>query len=333
MDESTAPDGDRIAAQRSLRGVLEWLWEAAAEPVLTAMSTTPGGPPGPDAGEPLPRVWWVPGGLMGLLPLHAAGFHTDPGAGPPRRTVMDRVISSYTPTVRALRHARRNLPRPSPTDDLRSLIVAMPSTPGLSPLDHAAEEARRIRALLPHPVQLTRPGPAADDHQPPPRSDTPTTAAVLARLPQYAVAHFACHAESDRTDPSQSRLLLGDHATTPLTVAALARINLTDARLAYLSACSTADPGSPDLLDEAIHLTSAFQLAGFPHVIGTLWPINDRLAADIAESFYTHLTPGPPGGALDPARSATALHHTIRAIRDRYPATPSLWAGYLHSGA
>lgn len=112
----------------------------------------------------------------------------------------------------------------------------------------------------------------------------------------------------------------------------LSQISLDHAHLAYLSACSTANPGTTDFLDEAIHLTSAFQLAGFPHVIGTLWPINDRLAVEVAESFYIHLTIGPRG-TLDPSQAATALHHTIRALRDRYPATPSLWAAYLHAGA
>ncbi|MEV6057164.1 CHAT domain-containing protein [Streptomyces sp. NPDC052107] len=145
-------------------------------------------------------------------------------------------------------------------------------------------------------------------------------------------AHFACHGTSDRTNPSQSQLLLHDHDTSPLTVSALTQVNLTRAQLAFLSACSTADPGREDLLDEAIHLTSAFQLVGFPHVVGTLWPIDDRLAAEIAESFYARLTTGP-SGTLDPSQSAAALHQTIQAVRDRYPATPSLWAGYLHAGA
>ncbi|MBB5960708.1 hypothetical protein FHS29_007336 [Saccharothrix tamanrassetensis] len=45
-----------------------------------------------------------------------------------------------------------------------------------------------------------------------------------------------------------------------------------------------------DLLDEAIHLLAAFQLAGYPHVAGTLWEINDPIAADIAEAIYAHLT-------------------------------------------
>ncbi|MFB7253714.1 CHAT domain-containing tetratricopeptide repeat protein [Streptomyces nojiriensis] len=326
-----ASDGDRISAQQSLCRVLEWLWEAAVEPVLSALGDAlPAAGPDQD-GKPLPRLWWAPGGILGLLPLHAAGFHAAPGQGPQRRTVLDRVISSYTPTVRALRHARR--PRPRTADGLRSLIVAMPTTPGLGRLRYVQEEAGRLRSLLPRPVLLTAPGSDPEETAPGPAgSGVPTLAAVLDRLPECAIAHFACHGAGDRTDPSLSRLFLQDHATAPLTVAALARVDLGRARLAFLSACSTADPGRADLLDEAIHLASAFQLAGFPHVVGTLWPIDDHLAVTVAESFYTHLTTGPPG-TLDPDRSAAALHHAVRTVRDRYPRTPSLWAAHLHTGA
>ncbi|RSM44903.1 CHAT domain-containing protein [Amycolatopsis balhimycina DSM 5908] len=328
LSEATAHDGDPIAAQRTLREVLEWLWNTAAKPVLSALQDLGEAIPPAQDGQPLPRVWLAPGGLLGQLPLHAAGFHRDPRQGSHRPTVMDRVISSYTPTIRALRHARER--RPSPAG--QSLIVAMPTTPGCSPLRHVVDETRRIRPLLPHPYQLTEPFPAGDGSTPFAGADTPTTATVLARLPQCAISHFACHGEADRTNPSQSRLLLHDHATTPLTVSALAQINLERAQLAYLSACSTADPARSDLLDESIHLASAFQLAGFPHVIGTLWPIDDQVAVKIAESFYTHLTTGPPG-TPDPEQAATALHRTIRAVRDNYPITPSLWAAYLHAGA
>ncbi|MFF4529450.1 CHAT domain-containing protein [Streptomyces sp. NPDC001407] len=326
LDEARAPAGDRVSAQRALRRVLEWLWDAAAEPVLSALTALGelGAPPG---GEPLPRLWWTLAGPLGVLPLHAAGYHTKGGEpGGHRRTVMDRVISSYTPTIRTLHHTRQHSQPPS--GPLRSLIIAMPDTPGLdAPLRHVREEARRVKAHLPHPVQLIGPEPGSIS-----RTDTPTAAAVRSQLPHCAIAHFACHGVSDSADPSQSRLLLYDHATSPLTVAALAQLSLGQGQLAYLSACSTAAPGDRQLSDEAIHLTSACQLAGFTHVIGTLWPINDRLAVDIAESFYTYLATGP-SGPLAPDRAATALHHTIQDIRDRYPGLPSLWAAYLHVGA
>jgi CHAT domain-containing protein len=43
------------------------------------------------------------------------------------------------------------------------------------------------------------------------------------------------------------------------------------------------------LLDESIHLASAFQLAGFPHVIATLWQTGDSAAVQVAEDFYIHV--------------------------------------------
>jgi CHAT domain-containing protein len=116
-----------------------------------------------------------------------------------------------------------------------------------------------------------------------------------------------------------------------VTVSSLAAVTLDDAQLAYLSACHTAFAGNVDLMDEAIHLASAFQLAGFPRVIGTLWGIDDRLSVDIADAFYDALS--TPDGAVDVDRAAVALHRTIRAIRDEMPATPSLWAAHLHAGA
>ncbi|MCF6477035.1 CHAT domain-containing protein, partial [Nonomuraea sp. MG754425] len=41
--------------------------------------------------------------------------------------------------------------------------------------------------------------------------------------------------------------------------------------------------------DEAMHITTAFQLAGFQQVIGTLWPVNDTIAARVAEGVYAGL--------------------------------------------
>jgi CHAT domain-containing protein len=145
--------------------------------------------------------------------------------------------------------------------------------------------------------------------------------AVLAALPGARWAHFACHGFSDMENPSASRLLLKD---LPLTVVDVARLRLDSAELAFLSACSTARPGRR-LTDEAIHLASAFQLAGYRHVVGTLWPIGDRQAVDIAQAIYTTLI-----GTRD---VASAVHTATRQLRDRWPGIPSVWASHIHSGA
>jgi CHAT domain-containing protein len=126
-------------------------------------------------------------------------------------------------------------------------------------------------------------------------------------------------------------VLLHDYRRDPLTVASLVPVNLSRAQLAYLSARSTAVTVNNELIDEVIHLATAFQVAGFPHVVGTLWEISDALAVQVAENFYAALS--TDSGGLDTSKAARALHHAIRNLRDALPAVPSLWAAYLHVGA
>ncbi|MFI1205890.1 CHAT domain-containing protein [Streptomyces sp. NPDC020883] len=323
----------RKEAQATLCAVLEWLWDAAAEPVLRSLGFTAE----PFPGQPWPRVWWAPGGLLSLLPLHAAGHHSEPppaglGEGEPRRTVMDRVVSSYTTTIRALHHARRyHTSTPSVS---RSLIVAMPTTPGVrGRLDHVSVEAALLRDLLPKPMLLIEPDASADSTITPGPEPRPTKARVLETLPDCGIVHFACHGAHDPDDPSRSLLLLHDHERDPLTVASLAEMRMDSAQLAYLSACRTAFMESVELIDEAIHLASAFQLAGFAHVIGTLWEINDEVASHMAADFYAELgRVTNQHGLLDTDAAAYALHHTARKVRDQYPKSPYLWAAHLHAG-
>jgi CHAT domain-containing protein len=92
--------------------------------------------------------------------------------------------------------------------------------------------------------------------------------------------------------PSASHLAPYDYQTRPLTVARIIQCETTAAELAFLSASSTAQT-SPSLVDEALHITSAFQVAGFPQVVGTLWPVIDAAAAAIVGDFYARYLPGP----------------------------------------
>ncbi|MEV7782324.1 CHAT domain-containing protein [Kitasatospora sp. NPDC088351] len=322
----------RKVAQQTVQGVLEWLWDAAVEPILCRL----GFDNEPVAGEAWPRIWWAPGGILSLLPLHAAGYHRavsgTSGGSRNRPTVMDRVVSSYTPTIRVLHHTRQHGTATPPAS--RSLIVAMPTTPGLEGrLAHVSAEVERVRALLPNPTLLIGADEAVQEAAQREAGIRPTRNRVLQHLPDCAIAHFACHGAHDSVDPSKSLLLLHDHERDPLTVASLAEVRLDSAQLVFLSACRTAFTDSAELIDEAIHLASAFQLAGFPHVIGTLWEINDELASTVAADFYAELGSGPTGdGSIDTSETARALHHTVRAMRDRFPESPSLWAAHLHVG-
>jgi CHAT domain-containing protein len=150
--------------------------------------------------------------------------------------VIDRVISSYTPTLRALTHARRPVPatargggdRPGAGDQV--VAVVMPHTPGAPDLPGAQAEAAGLHRRLPGRITVLTGTQATHD-------------TVLAALPAGRWAHFACHGASDLTNPSASCLLLTDHQQRPLTVVDVARLRLDGAGLAFLSACSTAQPG------------------------------------------------------------------------------------------
>ncbi|HEX2315617.1 MAG TPA: CHAT domain-containing protein [Thermomonospora sp.] len=295
---------ERQRSLGDLSEVLGWLWDAVTGPVLEALGLS-----GPPRGRRWPRVWWSAAGPLALLPLHAAGHHGEDGA----RSVLDRVVSSYTPTIRALRHARGR-PVSGRPDSRDLVVVSVPDAPGADPLPGVRAETEDLVRRFPDATVLG--GPEA------------TRDRVLAALGSHRVAHFACHAAADPGQPSQGHLVLWDHAERPLTVLELGRHDLGRAQLAYLSACETAG-GVPTLVDEALHITAACQLAGFPHVIGTLWPVSDRFAARVADEVYEELS---RRGRVDVARAPLALHQVIRRARERHPRRAGLWGAFLHYG-
>jgi CHAT domain-containing protein len=154
-----------------------------------------------------------------------------------------------------------------------------------------------------------------------------TRDAVLHALPRHRIAHFACHAVTDPRFPALNRLLLQDHLTAPLTAIELSTLNAPRAELAYLSACETAKSNEA-LIDEAVHIATAFQLAGYRHIIGTLWPVADNAAGRIADDFYTGLAP-----SLNADDTARALHRAVCGLRADEPQAPSRWASHIHLGS
>ncbi|MFD3696980.1 CHAT domain-containing protein [Streptomyces sp. NPDC058646] len=309
----------RQAREETVAELLEWLWDTVTGPVLEHLgATAPAG-----SGTTPRRVWWCPQGPLAFLPLHAAGYH-GPRSAPDRpRCALDRVVSSYTPTVAALHHARdRRTPAAPPGS--RPLVVTMSRTPGAGALPNAEAEARTVGRHLAGPAG---PPVALTD-------EAATRDSVLEALRHAPSAHFACHAVADPQDPSACRILTHDHAARPLTVRDVAGLRLDGAHLAFLSACATSATRQ-DLVDEAIHITGAFQLAGFRHVVGTLWPVADELAPEVAEAFYAALGQGPhapAGAAAGGDHVASALHAAVTGLHARYLWFPSLWASYVHVG-
>lgn len=309
-----AVDGEPspLRASETLVDGLAWLWEAVAEPVLEALGHTE--PIGP--GGEWPRLWWCPTGLFTLLPMHAAGRDLLQSGGDGGDTVLDRVVSSYTPTLRALLHTRTHPPK-YPLTHLRGrgaggaargLIVSMPSTPGWPDLPAAEQEARAVHQRHPDAELVT--GPAA------------TAPSVREALTRCLWAHFACHGVQDLGRPSRGALILYDG---PLALRDIVKLRLPHAHFAFLSACETSRGGIV-LADEAISFATALQLAGFRDVVGTLWSIDDTLASEITDLVYEHMSRRP---APNPA---TALHAALHAVRAHHPDAVMSWAPYVHVG-
>ncbi|GGT84440.1 CHAT domain-containing protein [Streptomyces coeruleorubidus] len=299
----TAFTKGRLAAEQAIHDTLEWLWDTIVGPVLGELGLTAE----PTADGPWPRIWWAPVGPLSLLPLHAAGHHRDGGP-----VLLDRVVSSTTPTIRALGHARAG--RRDDRNEPRLLVVAMPHTPDAPDLPGAQAEADHLAALMPGATVLV----GADA----------TRDAVLDALPASGWAHFACHGYSDPDNPSDSHLALHDHDRAPLRVLDLSRLRLRNAEFAFLSACDTART-TARLSDEALHPLAAFQIAGFSQVVGTLWRVDDVVAPAFSRQLYGKLIADRSGALC----ASAAVHRTVRQLRAKYPNLPSVWAAHVHAGA
>lgn len=86
-----------------------------------------------------------------------------------------------------------------------------------------------------------------------------------------------------------------------------------------------------ELKDKNVHILGAFQLAGFPHVIGTMWRVEDATAAQISSLFYNIVL---KNGELRPSESAIALHKAVRQVRSDQGGklNPFFWAAFVHAG-
>ena len=285
-------------AASEVRAVLDDLWDAIASPVLGALSLTAS----PADPTERPRMWWVPSGPAVFLPLHAAGRFSATAPVPhqlPGENVLDRVISSYAPTLRALRHARL---RPAPTG-VRSVLAISASGEADSPdrLRWASGEAEDVRDAV-----------GAGRYLPP---EEATLAAVVQSLPEHPWLHYAGHG-------ADGALVLGEQLLSPSDVD---RLSLPSAELVYLSGCDTAR-GKAALADESLNLAAALHLAGYRDAVGTLWRVRDDVAARITEYFYQGLLAAP---RHDPA---AALDAAVRSTRQDAPDRPDLWAAHLHIG-
>ncbi|RYP74374.1 hypothetical protein DL771_003041 [Monosporascus sp. 5C6A] len=155
----------------------------------------------PGEREAWPRVWWVATGILSMLPIHVAGYHD---TNPPR-TAMDRVVSSYVPTVKALAYARARSRQVEDGQKPRAMLISMRETPNQDDLPSADDEIGCVFSLTGDCVDVST-------------FEEPTKEDMLGELEQCEIAHF----END-----------------PLTAGDIAKL---DARSLRGSNCSSMSP-------------------------------------------------------------------------------------------
>ncbi|KIK04418.1 hypothetical protein K443DRAFT_93069 [Laccaria amethystina LaAM-08-1] len=310
-------DEDMEAGSTLFHSVLTWIWEVVAHPVLEELGFVGSCQPG----ESLPRVWWAANERIASLPVHAAGDHKRALETGASCSVIDRTVSSYIPTLRFLGlsreraaslHSEQHTEAPG-----TALLVQMPTTPNDKDLVNVSVEVEAVESILSSRLQITN-------------MDRPKRSRLLPSLSSCTMAHFACHGVAHPEDPSLSQIKLQDWLYSPLDVRFLLKTPMPKCQFVYLSACETALNKATGLREEAIHLSSAFQMAGVPYSVGTSWKIDDSFSVDIAEDFYSNLVQMCDG--LDFSRSSYALHNAVMKARGR-GVDAMLWAAYIHSGA
>ncbi|KAM7211435.1 CHAT domain containing protein [Rhypophila decipiens] len=313
--------------------VLKCLWDWIVKPVLDHIDTLSGGLIANGEQDTLPRIWWMPCGVLSALPIHAAR----PTAG---LGCMHKTISSYIPTLRAMQFAHDEQHNLVDRGSTRVAIYYMDETPGQRDLELAEDEASDIFGHLEPIVQSVV------------KTRQPNAASVLQAVDEFDILHFACHGESDPKDPSRSCLVFvkKKQARSPESKYAYVhadRLTVGDiikntshstrgkaGRLVFLSGCSTADNPVSQLGNECIHLAAAFHLAGFSHAIGTMWDSVDTACALVASEFYQALFPsedsGQGGGDSSRIVAAAYRQAVLALMEDRKNSIH--WAPFVHYG-
>jgi CHAT domain-containing protein len=270
--------------------VTEWMWESVMRDVLGALRGSS-------------SAALVPTGLLGLLPLHAAGTRMQSGEW---WFALEDIVFRYALNARALSASRRGAARTHP---FPVLAVADPA----GDLPGAQFEVVALTETLPTGDLTVLRGQQADP------------ASILSELTACGTVYFACHGLAAVPPESalDSRLLV---AGGDIKVRDLLGQDLPALRLAVLSACESARVGV-NLPDEVVGLPAGLIQAGAAGVVGSLWLVDDQATLQVMRRFVElwHEDGLPPAEALCQAQ---------RWVRQHVPecAHPSQWGAFTFSG-
>ena len=178
----------------------------------------------------------------------------------------DLVVSTYTPSLKALKYARgrattQYLRRTKLGDQGqgKALLVAMTKTPGISEssdLPNALTEVEAVKHELENTIMCKL-------------LYHPNSTAVKAQLKDANIVIFACHSQADPKDPSFSSILLQDCLIKPprFSVRTILSSEMEDCELVYLSSCESSANKNLTLANEGINIAGGFHMVGVPHTV------------------------------------------------------------------
>ena len=236
-----------LAWLNTLDRTTQWLWNAGVGDLVLKLK------------EQKKEVILIPMGLLTLLPIHAT-WTEDLSLPTKRRYALDDLNISYAPSAHAL--WLTSVSNKSPIESI--LAVENPD----ESLAFSSKEVQAILAGFRYIKHLS--------------GRKVKVGVVKDEMQKANILHFATHAIAGWLEAEQPYLSLKDGN---LTLSDILELDLTQTRLAVLSACETSVPDL-ELIDEIIGLPSGMMQAGAQGVIGTLWSVNDMSTAILMARFY-----------------------------------------------
>ncbi|KAF4992963.1 hypothetical protein FDECE_13547 [Fusarium decemcellulare] len=307
-----APIGLDSLTPTGLDSLLHWLWETICRPCLDAL----GFDRAIETGDGYPSVWWIPTGPLDQMPLHAAGIHTQSSPD----TVIDRVASSFAPSINALIQGRRHsLPR-----DGGEIFLAGGKPQSTFDTKHSEIFPGFCQSLK---LSSTRAMPYSLDG--------------LGYLDRCTIFLYEGPLTSAFKEPLRSRRFL-DHGYFTIGAGQFTLKQLRDnclqvnpPFLVFLSNSFWPGEYPPRI---SLRVFMKIQQAGFRHVVGQLWSVQQSVHDTVMQEIYKTLEEeGLTDGAV-----GRGLHRAQRAVRDanmgqgggiKDPSQPRFyWVPYVHYG-
>jgi CHAT domain-containing protein/tetratricopeptide (TPR) repeat protein len=315
-------DEERLAGFRAFCGNARFLYRSLVEPVLS---------------ESNDRLILVPDGPLGRLPFQAL-LDADPGGQADYRglpyLIRNRAVRyEYSATLLVRQDSRKS------DGEYVGFCPTYEGSPGVTAMTRG-DSARRDKL---YPGYVEREGwgqlPFNEEEVEETRAMTGGTVFAGEKATEQAfrenaakakVLHMATHAFTHDADPDYSALIFAADPERPedgqLHAYELYNLPL-QAELAVLSACNTG-AGKLQRGEGVMSLSRAFQYAGCPAVVMSLWPANDATAKEIIVGFFDYLKQNSPKSE---ALQTAAIAFLSEAKNDRL-AHPFYWANFVAIG-